>query len=189
VGADGSVTTAYYYCDFRDAKKQDLYGLLSSLISQLSAKSDECYEVLSRLYSTSAGATPTSSVLTKCMEDMLSLPEQGDIYIIIDALDECPNISGMVSAREEILKLLKGLVHLRCSNLHLCVTSRPEVDIRRVLDPLKPLQISLHDERGQKDDIIGYIKSVIQSDWDMQQWSEEVQQQVIDALSEKADGM
>ena len=180
---------AYYYCDFRDAKKQDLYGLLSSLVSQLSAKSDACYEVLSQLYSTNAGGAPTSSVLTKCIEDMLSLPEQGDIYIIIDALDECPNTSGMVSAREEVLELLGGLVHLGRPNLHLCVTSRPEVDIRSVLKPLEPLEISLHHEKGQKLDIIKYIKSVVHSDHNMRKWSEEVQQQVIDTLSEKADGM
>jgi len=31
---------AYYYFDFRDVKKQDRYGLLSSLVSQLSAESD-----------------------------------------------------------------------------------------------------------------------------------------------------
>jgi hypothetical protein len=29
----GLATMAYYYFDFRDVKKQDCYGLLSSLIS------------------------------------------------------------------------------------------------------------------------------------------------------------
>jgi hypothetical protein len=41
---------AYYYFDFRDVKKQDCYGLLSSLLSQLSVESDSCYDVLSKLY-------------------------------------------------------------------------------------------------------------------------------------------
>src|SRR6266852_8191576 len=41
--AAGLATMAYYYFDFRDVKKQDCYGLLSSLISQLSAESDSCY--------------------------------------------------------------------------------------------------------------------------------------------------
>ena len=43
----GLATMAYYYFDFRDAKKQDCYGLLSSLVSQLSAESDFCYDALS----------------------------------------------------------------------------------------------------------------------------------------------
>jgi hypothetical protein len=182
---------AYYYCDFRDVKKQDRYGLLSSLVSQLSAQSDACYEVLSQLYSNTICGTrkPTSSALTKCMKDMLSSPKQGHIYIIIDALDECPSISGTPSAREEVLELLEGLVCLELPNVYLCVTSRPEADIRSVLEDLTSLQISLHDERGQKDDIVSYINSVVHSDRKMRKWRKEEQQLVIDVLSEKAEGM
>jgi hypothetical protein len=182
---------AYYYCDFRDVNKQDHNGLLSSLLSQLSAESDVCYEVLSRLYSTNSGATrkPTRTALTNCMKDMLTQPAQGQIYIIIDALDECPNTSGTLSAREKVLELIEGLACLNLLNVHLCVTSRPEVDIRSVLEPLTSLQISLHDERGQKDDIINYIKSFVHSDRNMRKWREEDQQLVINELSEKADGM
>jgi hypothetical protein len=122
---------AYYYCDFRDVNKQDRYGLLSSLLSQLSYKSDSCYEVLSRLYSANASGIgrPDDNVLTECIKEMLGLPGQGPIYIIIDALDECPNVSGTPSAREEILELVEELVDLKLPNVHLCVTSRPEVDI------------------------------------------------------------
>jgi hypothetical protein len=179
---------AYYYCDFREDRKQDCDGLLSALLSQLSAESDACYRVLAQLRSKSGIRKPTSSALTECMREMLSLPEQGQIYIIIDALDECPT-SGTPSAREEVLELVRALVCLHLPNVHLCVTSRPEVDIQRVFEPLKPLKISLHDERGQKDDIIDYIKSFLHSDGIMRQWTEEDQQLVIDALCEKADGM
>src|SRR5258708_26939120 len=80
--AAGLATMVYYYFDFRDVKKQDRYGLLSSLLSQLSAESDSCYEVLSQLYVDNAGGTrkPTRSALSKCLKDMLSLPGQGQIY-------------------------------------------------------------------------------------------------------------
>jgi len=182
---------AYYYCDFRDIKKQDRYGLLSSLLSQLSYESDSCYEVLWRLYSDNANGTrkPANRALTECIKEMLGLPGRGPIYIIIDALDECPNISGTPTAREEILELVEELVDLNLPNVHLCVTSRPEVDIRTVLEPLTSLQICLHNESGQKEDIIAYIKSVVHSDRKMRKWREEDKQLVIDVLSEKADGM
>ena len=49
--AAGLATMAYYYFDFRDVKKQDCQGLLSSIVSQLSAESDSCANVLSKLYS------------------------------------------------------------------------------------------------------------------------------------------
>ena len=189
--AAGLATMAYYYFDFRDDKKQNRYGLLSSLLSQLSARSDSCSDVLSQLYSNHAGGTgkPTTSALTKCMKDMLSLPGQGQIYLVVDALDECPDVSGTPSAREEVLELVEELADLKLSNVHLCVASRPEIDIRKSLEPLEPLQISLHDESGQKDDIIEYIKSVVYSNKKMRSWRDEDKQLVIEVLSEKADGM
>jgi hypothetical protein len=189
--AAGLATMAYYYFDFRDVKKQDCYGLLSSLASQLSAESDSCYNILSRLYSDNMNGTrePDIDSLKECMKDMLNLPGQGPIYIIIDALDECPNFPGTPSAREEVLELIGELVDLELPNLHLCVASRPEVDIRFVLEPLTTLKISLHDETGQKEDIVKYIKSVVYSDRNMQRWNEDDRQLVVATLSDKADGM
>jgi len=182
---------AYYYFDFRDGKKQDRYGLLSSLVSQLSAELDSCYRILSQLYLDHAGGTrkPTTSRLTKCLKNMLSFPGQGPIYIVVDALDECPNFPGRPSAREEVLELMEELVDLKLTNVHLCVASRPEMDIRMVLEPLMSLKISLHEESGQKEDIIEYIKFVVRSDRNMRSWKEEDKQLVVDTLSDKGDGM
>jgi hypothetical protein len=184
-------TMAYYYFDFRDVKKQDCHGLLSSLISQLSAESDACFSIVSQLYSGHGRGLrkPDVDTLKKCLIDMLSPPGQAPIYIIIDAVDECPNLSGTPSPREEVLGLIEELVDLKLPNVHLCVASRPEMDIRVVLGPLTSLKISLHDESGQKEDIIKYIKLAVRSDRRMRRWREEDQTLVIDTLSENADGM
>jgi len=190
--AAGLASMAYYYSDFHDVRKQDRYGLLSSLLFQLSAGSNACYGVLSRLYEDNAGGTtmPTHSALLECLKDMLSLPGHVPIFIIVDAIDECPNFSGRpLSAREEVLELMEELVDLELPGLHLCVASRPEIDIRMVLEPLTHLRISLHDEIGQKEDIIKYINSVVYSDWNMRRWEEEDKRLVVDTLSDKADGM
>jgi hypothetical protein len=69
------------------------------------------------------------------------------------------------------------------------VASRPEMDIRVILDPLTTLKISLHDETGQKEDIVKYIKSVVYSDRNMRRWNEDDKQLVVVTLSGKADGM
>ena len=189
--AAGLATMAYYYFDFRNAKKQDCDGLLSSLILQLSAKSDSCYNILSQIYSDNGRGIrkPSISALKRCLKNMLSLPGQGPIYLIVDALDECPNFPGSPSAREKVLDQIEELVDLNLPNVHICVTSRPEMDIRSVLDQLTTLKISLHDEIGQKEDIIKYIKSVVRSDRNMRRWKEEEQRLVIDTLSDKSDGM
>jgi hypothetical protein len=120
---------------------------------------------------------------------MLSLPGQGQIYIIVDALDECPNFPWTPSAREDVLEFIKEIVNLKLPNVNLCVASRPEMDIRLVLEPLTTLKISLHDEIGQKKDITEYINSIVRSDWSMRRWNEEDKQLVVDTLSSKADGM
>jgi hypothetical protein len=186
--AAGLATMAYYYFDFRDVKKQDPYGLVCSLISQLSARSDSCFNILSQLYDCGI-QKPDADKLKACMTDMLSLPGQAPIYIIIDGLDECPNLLGAPTAREDVLELIEELVNLKLPNVHLCVASRPEIDIRMVLTTLSSVLISLHDEGGQKDDIIAYIKSVVHSNRWMQKWREEDRDLVIDTLSQNADGM
>jgi len=120
---------------------------------------------------------------------MLSLPGQGPIYLVIDALDECPNNLGLPTSREEMLDFVKRLVGLRLPNLHLCVTSRPEIDIQTSLEPLKSLCISLHSQSGQKKDIVDYISSVVLSDPKMRRWREDDKRLVIETLSKRADGM
>ena len=52
-----------------------------------------------------------------------------------------------------ILQLVKELVDLSLPDLHICVTSRPEIDIRNVLEPLTSRRVSLHDQSGQRQDI------------------------------------
>ena len=187
----GLALMAYFYFDFRDTEKQHRRGLLSSLVFQLSAGSDPCYQILSRLYSAHSGGTrePSEDALLRCLIEMLKVPGRLDMYIIIDALDECPNVSGMPTAREQVLDFLEGLVELKLPNLHTCASSRPEIDIRNILEPLAPLRVSLQDEDGQKADISSYISVVVQSDRRMRKWREEDRWLVIKTLSDKADGM
>jgi hypothetical protein len=132
---------------------------------------------------------PSDETLTKCLIEMVSLSHQRPIYLIVDALDECPNNCGLPTPREEVLDLVEGLISLHVSNLHICVTSRPEIDIQTILEPLTTLRVSLHDQSGQKEDIVDYVSSVVYSDKKMRRWREEDRKLVIETLSERADGM
>jgi ankyrin repeat protein len=187
----GSGITAYFYCDFRNEYKQNCRDLVLSIISQLCAQSNLCCDTLSRIYlAHNKGAQePSNETLIKCLTEMVSLPVHGPIYLIVDALDECPNNYGLPTAREEVLDLINDLVGLCLPNLHICVTSRPEIDIQTALEPLTTLRVSLHDQSGQKEDIVEYVSSVVYSDKKMRRWREEDRKLVIDTLSERADGM
>jgi len=120
---------------------------------------------------------------------MLKASGRVPIYLIIDALDECPNTTKLPPPREKVLDLIEKLVKLNLPKLHLCVTSRPEVDIRVSLEPLTTMCISLHDQSGQKKDIENYVRSVVYSDKNMRRWRDEDKKLVIETLTEKADGM
>ena len=182
---------AYFYFDFTDVDKQKLSNLLSSLLIQLSARSDTCVDILSRLYSLHGCGErkPSDRAMVECLKEMLALEAQGPTYIIMDALDECPITSTIPSPREEVLDLVDELVGLRLSKLHMCVTSRPQRDIQTVLERLTPCAVSLHDESGQQQDIANYVAAFVHSDRKMRRWREEDRDFVIKTLSEKADGM
>ncbi|KAH8976461.1 hypothetical protein EDB92DRAFT_1761220, partial [Lactarius akahatsu] len=187
----GSAFLAYFYFDFKDKAKQDTRALLSSLLVQLSDQSDLFFDALFSLYSAHKQGTeqPTNDSLSQCLKYMLATAGSVPIYLILDALDECPYGTGLPSPRETLLDLVNELVKLRLPTMRLCATSRPEFDIRTALKPLATQQVSLHDESGQTRDIKNYVADVVRSDRRMKRWRDEEKDTVIEKLAEKADGM
>ncbi|KAF8496449.1 hypothetical protein F5888DRAFT_387239 [Russula emetica] len=182
---------AYFYFDSTDVEMQQL---LPSLLCQLSAGSDPCCDILSRLYSANdrGAQKPSDRAMIKCLEEMLSLETQHPTYIIMDALDECSNTSSITPPRDALLELLVELVNLRLlrlPNLRICVTSRLEFDIQAVLKYLTPHPVTLHDESGQQQDIANYVTSFVHSNESMRRWPEADKELVIKILLENADGM
>ena len=189
----GNASMAYFYFDFRDVNKQRLRDLVCSLLIQFSADSAPRCDLLSNLYLAhdEGKKQPSDSDLAGCLKEMLTFPDQFPTYLIMDALDESPNTPGIPPPRERVLQLVKGLAETYVPNLHICVTSRPEIDIRNVLEPLTSRRVSLHDQSGQKEDIADYIRSIVYSNSEqiMRRWRMDDKELVIDALSERADGM
>ena len=97
-----SALVAYHYFDFKDASKCDIRGLLASLRFQLSRISGPCSDVLYQFYAACGDGSdqPSNAALAICLEDMFKLPGQRPIFIILDALDECPSTTETPSARE-----------------------------------------------------------------------------------------
>ena len=181
---------AYFYFDFNDDKKTNLDNALRSLLTQL-ARSDSYCDILSQVYDNNGGSTPGADEMIKCLEEMLGLSDQGPVYIILDALDECSNADDTPSARTRVLDFLKRLVRVdrRVSNLHLCVTGRPEDDILTALEAFRTISIQEHE--GQKEDIDKHIKDKVyaNSNTMMGRWDIETKKMVVDTLTEQADGM
>ncbi|KAH9040448.1 hypothetical protein EDB85DRAFT_1886960 [Lactarius pseudohatsudake] len=159
----GFASMAYFYFDFKDTGKQDSRALLSSILIQLSDQSDVYCDTLLALYSTHrrGSVQPNDGALTQCLKAMLVALGETPVYLIVDALDESLNTSGMPSPREQVLQLVKELVEMKLSNLHF----------------------------GQKADIASYVSSVVYSDTMMRRWRAEERDMVVGTLSAKADGM
>jgi hypothetical protein len=189
----GQALMGYFYFDFRDTDKQHWRDLVLSLLTQLSSRSGPRCDILSRLYSAhdSGARQPSDNNLTESLREMLTVLDFRPCYLIIDAIDECPNTSGIPSPRERVLQFVKDLIGLSRPNLRICVTSRPEIDVRNILEPLTCCRVSLHHQTGQRKDIEDYVRSVVNSDQEpfMGRWREEDKELVIRTLSERADGM
>ena len=188
---NGKATLGYFYFDFRDEQKKSVRDAVTSLLIQLSAYSKPCHDIVYRLYSTHRKGTqqPSNEILIDCLKEMFTITTQSQsIFIVMDALDECPD-DGMPTPREEVLNLVMALVRLQLTNLYICVTSRPEIDIQIMLKPLAVHVLSLDDETRQKTLIANYVSSVVSSDAFMRTWPDEDKRLVVEELSERADGM
>lgn len=193
----GLVAVGYFYVDFRERTKQDARGLLSSLLAQLCTQSDPFFDILSRLRRkhNGGGERPSEEALATCLREMLEYPKQAPVFIVIDALDECPDYPspgsppGVPTPRQSVLKIVKELIELKLRNLHFCLTSRLEHDIKDVLGSLDHVNVSLHTQRGQLDDIARYVESIVDSDVTMRRWPNRTKRSVINTLANKSDGM
>ena len=185
----GLVSLAFFYCDFREDPKRDRRGLLSSMLVQLCQQSKAYGDILSNLYlmHDKGLRQPSDSSLVQCLKDMAKLPGQAPVYLIVDALDECPNTDALPSPRKKVLLFVEELVESKIPNLRICVSSRPETDIKSVFETLASHSTSLHDESGQMEDINNYIKSVVNSS--MKMLRAEDKQLIVDVLTKNANGM
>ena len=184
---------AYYYFDFKDVTKRDVRGLLASLLSQLVDNSDSCWDALYQLFEACRAGSeqPSEAALAPCLKSMIDLPGQVPIYLIVDALYECPNDTGTPSAREKVLNFVWDLFRLSNPNIFVCITSRPEQDINAALNSLtsRSHHVALHEEDGQRQDINSYIRTFVKTDTAMWRWRAEDKELMINTLSERANGM
>jgi len=187
----GLDTLSIFHFDFRDKKKQDARNLLSSVLIQLCQHSNQFSKILSSVYSVHGDGSrePEIGTLLGCLKTMLAVQGQGTHYIVVDALDESPNSSGNPPRREQVLEILEELIELNLPHTRFCATSRPEPDIRRVLEPLNPCNVSLQNQDGQIKDLAEYVNSAVHSDATMRNWPEKVKELVIYNLSKNGRGM
>ena len=143
---------AYYYCDYKTPTSQRLESILGCLAGQLAMQSEECLDILSKIFRPDTDQPPRHKFpdveeLTTLLHKLIF--QFYEVAIIIDGVDE----------REDPSKVASTLSNLaaRCAAVRLLVVSRDEVAIRNQLRDFEHLSIAARNE-----DLKLYVSAEIQ---------------------------
>jgi hypothetical protein len=180
---NSSSALAYFFFDGRDGQKnlQQFDSLIRSLIRQFSTPYSGVPAVLTKLYHSchDGGAPPSVESLRATL--LLILDAFDDVYIVLDALDEC-------TERKELLKWIKDMTSWRKGKLHLLGTSRQVEDVSKYLRSLDPDHVCMMEDLITCD-IEKYIDSILHQDDAFEHWDSEVKATIKNKLLENAGGM
>ncbi|KAE8310624.1 hypothetical protein BDV41DRAFT_590271 [Aspergillus transmontanensis] len=129
---DSTKSVAYWYFQFSNETTWSVQNLVRSLIRQLSRK--PLAQSVTKIWESHSerGSQPDPEELRDTLDDVLA-KTPGEIFLVLDALDECPERLGQ-NERKALLSLLVGLNERHKDKLHILATSRPEQDIRAKLE-------------------------------------------------------
>jgi len=180
---NGSSAFAYFFFDGKDGQKgsQTVESLIRSLIRQFSTAYGGVPAVLTKLYHSchDGGAQPSVESLQATL--LLILEAFSDVYIILDALDEC-------AERKDVLKWIKQTTFWRKRKLHLLATSRPEEEIAKHLRLLDPDYVYIKQDLVSRD-IERYINNILYDEGSFEQWEDEMKANIKNTVLEGAKGM
>ncbi|KAJ5727670.1 hypothetical protein N7493_005490 [Penicillium malachiteum] len=158
-----SVAIAFFYFSFDDKSKQSASGMLRALLLQLSAQLQGVEKELEQLHTSYKSGTPPLEALLAYIKRILN--RFGDCYILIDAIDESPR----GREREAVLRVLQTIRNWSLPSLHLIVTSRDELDIRKSLDPSPDQNIVMKSSDIDKD-IVKFVSYQLSNEPKLQRW-------------------
>lgn len=131
--ASPHAVSAYWYFTVSDQNKQNASAFLSSVSARIYAQRNDLPQELRDSYERCGRGTMRPGI--KSLMEILyaALLDFDDVYIIVDALDECPKSN---ESREHLLDVLADISSWNEDSSHLFFTSRKEVDIERALCPI-----------------------------------------------------
>ncbi|KAG7294228.1 hypothetical protein NEMBOFW57_004298 [Staphylotrichum longicolle] len=187
--SDPRTALAYFYFSFSDARKQDVIGMLASIVKQLCARRPLLPQLVERFYEyQERGERPDTKTLEAAL--LAVLDGFSMVHIVIDALDECPRLN---NERQRLLDTLGRICKTAPANLHLFCTSRKEADIDATLGLLlsPPHRTAIDLTRVESEhvqDIGLYIDSILASS-DFGSWQNDLKNDARAVLIDRADGM
>ncbi|KAJ5157603.1 NACHT nucleoside triphosphatase [Penicillium canariense] len=185
VNGDQDVGLAFFYFDFKDSSKQSALGMLCALLLQLSDQVhvDDFAKDLGQLnYTSKSGTTPLDvDDPIACLHRVAQrFPK---IYILLDALDECPHHK----ERETVLAFIATVRQWGLPALHILVTSHDVIDIRGSLNPQEGQDVTMKNPNVDKD-MANYVYHQLTTNPNLEQWKDN-HVEIQAALIERAQGV
>ncbi|EEQ35613.1 hypothetical protein McanMca71_002980 [Microsporum canis] len=181
------VLLSYFYFDFGTPAKQSATNCLRYLLSRLVTKSLEVPHELRDLYVKKCNfgsETPALLDLTAIFKLFAESKDVQNIFLVIDALDECP-----AHNRQELLDFLRTISSWSPSNLHVFLTSRPESDIKEALSPISIVTSVSVGGSSITRDITNHIRSQLSSEPALKKLPIKLKSEIESKLIADADGM
>ncbi|KAI0197576.1 hypothetical protein F4808DRAFT_463616 [Astrocystis sublimbata] len=177
----------YFYFTFTDRGKQTLESAIKSLACQLYDLRPNTRHHFQLLLSNIDPRQPSHEELCDTLATMIQTA--GEIWIVLDALDECTTryeypTGGLLMWLQDIRKRELGI--------HLLVTSRLEADIESAIEAIARVENIVSLQSGQVgSDIDLYVKTRVRDGAGLKRWKSnpDVQSEIEFTLVQKADGM
>ncbi|KAJ7465134.1 ankyrin repeat-containing domain protein [Mycena latifolia] len=173
------ITTAYIYCSHQETGIQTPSNLLASIWRQLNLNHPMTIDITSLYeYHHRQGTRPPHEEILAILQSTIA--RYSKVFIIVDALDECPEDGHTRDI------LLNNLLQLG-PHVNLMLTSRPHVDISATLGDFEALEI-----RGTREDIQKFVDAQIFLSSRLKRHvtaREELLLEISDCVLDKANGM
>jgi hypothetical protein len=137
--------------------------------------------VVKALYENYQHNQPPTDQLMSAFKSTIS--DAGEVYILMDALDECPEKNG---ERSELCAMLQDILEWKKQNVHILAVSRKENDLNEMLEPLCTIGPISLESRIIDEDIEKFIKNQLSTDRKLKQWPLETQLEIEERLSNSA---
>ncbi|CAG8957981.1 hypothetical protein HYFRA_00000324 [Hymenoscyphus fraxineus] len=175
----------YFYFSFQDTNKQKTTVLLRTIIKQLVNQLGSLPGSVLALYESYKFSQPPIDRLLSVLHVLLELPVSSEVFLVLDALDECPNDK---AERDQLCQILIQIKGWGLQKLHTIITSRPEDDLKKSLTPLATsTPISIEDS-VVKSDIQLFVKASL-SQSKLKEWPADFRNEIEETLVNGAHGM
>ena len=178
---DVDTSHAFFYFSFSDERKQSDGDLLRSLVAQLGWR-EPGLSMLRQAYANFKQSVPGQDELEKIL--LASVRSCSQVYLIMDALDECPKDC---DARQRVLERIERLTQ-EASNLKIFATSRELPAIRESMEALGSQLLRIATSSVDAD-IQFWIANRLSSDRSFRRFGTVALDLIESTISKKADGM